>query len=80
MGFASASCERDLHPNGCLTLRRKAQPHDVRLEARDDGLVGQQLFAGEATRLAYASDEAAEGRDSFLEKRDPDWSSFPWLY
>jgi naphthoate synthase len=46
----------------------------------DDGLVGQQLFAGEATRLAYASDEAAEGRDAFLEKRDPDWSNFPWHY
>ena len=46
----------------------------------DDGLVGQQVFAGEATRLAYASDEAQEGRDSFLEKRDPDWSSFPWHY
>ena len=46
----------------------------------DDGLVGQQLFAGEATRLAYASDEAAEGRDSFLEKRDPDWSAFPYHY
>ncbi|HWE56745.1 MAG TPA: 1,4-dihydroxy-2-naphthoyl-CoA synthase [Acidimicrobiales bacterium] len=46
----------------------------------DDGLVGQQVFAGEATRLAYASDEAAEGRDAFLEKRDPDWSGFPWHY
>ena len=46
----------------------------------DDGLVGQQLFAGEATRLAYMTDEAAEGRDAFLEKRDPDWSSFPWHY
>src|SRR4051794_12263372 len=46
----------------------------------DDGLVGQQVFAGEATRLAYASDEAAEGRDAFLEKRDPDWSSFPWHF
>jgi len=46
----------------------------------DDGLVGQQVFAGEATRLAYMTDEAAEGRDSFLEKRNPDWSSFPWLY
>jgi naphthoate synthase len=46
----------------------------------DDGLVGQQVFAGEATRLAYMTDEAAEGRDSFLEKRDPDWSAFPWLY
>ena len=46
----------------------------------DDGLVGQQLFAGEATRLAYGTDEAAEGRDSFLEKRAPDWSPYPWLY
>jgi naphthoate synthase len=46
----------------------------------DDGLVGQQLFAGEATRLAYGTDEAAEGRDAFLERRDPDWSPFPWHY
>ena len=46
----------------------------------DDGLVGQQLFAGEATRLAYGTDEAAEGRDSFLEKRDPDWSPFPYHF
>jgi naphthoate synthase len=43
----------------------------------DDGLVGQQLFAGEATRLAYMTDEAVEGRDAFLEKRAPDWSRFP---
>jgi naphthoate synthase len=46
----------------------------------DDGLVGQQLFAGEATRLAYMTDEAVEGRDAFLEKRDPDWSPYPWHY
>jgi naphthoate synthase len=46
----------------------------------DDGLVGQQLFAGEATRLAYGTDEAVEGRDAFLEKRSPDWSPFPWHY
>jgi naphthoate synthase len=46
----------------------------------DDGLIGQQLFAGEATRLAYGTDEAAEGRDAFLEKRPPDWSPFPWHY
>ena len=46
----------------------------------DDGLVGQQIFAGEATRLAYGTDEAAEGRDSFLEKRDPDWSAYPWHF
>ena len=48
------------------------------LNATDDGLVGQQVFAGEATRLAYGSDEAREGRDAFLEKRPPDWSPFPW--
>ncbi len=48
--------------------------------AIDDGLVGQQLFAGETTRLAYMTDEAQEGRDQFLEKRDPDWSPFPWYY
>ncbi|MGA9747531.1 MAG: 1,4-dihydroxy-2-naphthoyl-CoA synthase [Nocardioides sp.] len=46
----------------------------------DDGLVGQQLFAGETTRLAYMTDEAVEGRDSFLEKREPDWSGYPWYY
>ncbi|MEY2935781.1 MAG: hypothetical protein RL033_6530 [Pseudomonadota bacterium] len=46
----------------------------------DEGLVGQQLFAGEATRLAYASEEAREGRDAFLEKRRPDFAKFPWHY
>ncbi len=46
----------------------------------DDGLVGQQLFAGEATRLAYGTDEAKEGRDAFLEKRDQDYSNFPWHF
>ena len=48
--------------------------------AVDDGMVGQQLFAGEATRLAYGTDEAVEGRDSFLEKREPDWSPYPWQF
>lgn len=46
----------------------------------DDGLVGQQLFAGEATRLAYGTEEAVEGRNSFVEKRDRDFSKFPWHY
>ncbi|MHA6693865.1 1,4-dihydroxy-2-naphthoyl-CoA synthase [Homoserinimonas sp. A520] len=48
--------------------------------AVDDGLVGQQVFAGEATRLAYGTDEAVEGRDSFLQKREPDWSPYPWQF
>jgi naphthoate synthase len=46
----------------------------------DDGLVGQQVFAAEATRLAYGTTEAEEGRDAFLERRDPDWSAHPWHY
>jgi naphthoate synthase len=46
----------------------------------DDGLVGQQLFAGEATRLAYGTAEAEEGRDAFLERRPRDFSKFPWHY
>ncbi len=48
--------------------------------AVDDGIAGQQLFAGETTRLAYGTDEAVEGRDAFLEKREPDWSPFPYYY
>ncbi|AYF98099.1 1,4-dihydroxy-2-naphthoyl-CoA synthase [Protaetiibacter intestinalis] len=50
------------------------------MNAVDDGMVGQQVFAGEATRLAYGTDEAAEGRDAFLEKRDPDWGPYPWHF
>lgn len=46
----------------------------------DDGLVGQQLFAGEATRLAYGTDEAVEGRDAFLAKRPPEFDRFPWAF
>jgi naphthoate synthase len=46
----------------------------------DDGLVGQQLFAGEATRMAYGTDEAVEGKEAFLEKREPNWSPFPWYF
>ncbi|WP_174769527.1 1,4-dihydroxy-2-naphthoyl-CoA synthase [Persicimonas caeni] len=46
----------------------------------DDGLVGQQLFAGEATRLGYGTEEAKEGRDAFVEKRPQDFSKFPWHY
>jgi len=50
------------------------------LNLPDDGLAGQQVFAGEATRLAYMTDEAVEGRDAFLAKRPPDWSAFPYYF
>ena len=46
----------------------------------DDGIAGQQAFAGEATRLAYMTEEAQEGRDSFLEHRPANWSSFPYYF
>ncbi len=48
--------------------------------AADDGMVGQQVFAGEATRLAYMTDEAQEGRDAFLEGREPDFDDVPWYF
>ena len=47
---------------------------------QDDGMVGQQLFMGGAARLAYATDEAEEGRKAFLEKRKPNFKKFPWRY
>ena len=50
------------------------------MNAVDEGIVGQQVFAGEATRLAYATDEAVEGRDAFLGKREPDWAPYPWHF
>ncbi|MFM8927486.1 MAG: 1,4-dihydroxy-2-naphthoyl-CoA synthase, partial [Rhodoluna sp.] len=77
----------DLEKEGVLWAKEilSKSPQAIRLlkyamNMVDDGLVGQQLFAGEATRLAYGTEEALEGRDSFLEKRDPDWSRFPWHF
>lgn len=60
-------------------------PQSIRMlkysfNAIDDGMVGQQILAGEATRLAYGTAEAAEGRDAFLQKREPNWSAFPWHF
>ncbi|MFZ1381285.1 MAG: 1,4-dihydroxy-2-naphthoyl-CoA synthase [Scrofimicrobium sp.] len=68
----------------CRTVATKS-PQAIRMlkyafNLADDGLAGQQMFAGEATRLAYMTDEAREGRDAFLEHRDPDWSDFPYHY
>ena len=59
----------------------RAADAEVRVQPRSTtAWSGQQVFAGEATRLAYMTDEAVEGRDAFLEKRDPDWSPFPWYF
>ena len=60
-------------------------PQSIRMlkysfNAIDDGMVGQQILAGEATRLAYGTAEAVEGRDAFLQKREPNWSAFPWHF
>jgi naphthoate synthase len=75
----------ELEPTGIAWAERilTQSPTAIRMlkfafNAVDDGLVGQQVFAGEATRLAYGTAEAAEGRDAFLEKRNPDWNPFPW--
>ena len=47
--------------------------------AETDGLAGIQELAGQATHLFYRTDEAVEGRNAFLEKRDPDFSETGWL-
>jgi len=86
MGAVNAVvAHEDLEPTAIEWARRvmTKSPTAIRmvkfaLNASDDGMVGQQIFAGEATRLAYGGDEAVEGRDAFLDKRDPDWSPFPW--
>jgi naphthoate synthase len=88
MGMANAVVPHEELENTALEWAREINsksPTAMRMlkfafNAVDDGLVGQQIFAGEATRLAYGTDEAQEGRDSFLEKREQDFSKFPWHY
>ena len=79
-----ADLEREALRVGAARSTARARPAQRMLKYAfnliDDGLVGQQVFAGEATRLAYMTDEAVEGRDQFLEKREPDWSPFPWYF
>jgi naphthoate synthase len=82
-----AVAHKDLEQVGVewATEIMKKSPTSIRMlkyamNAVDDGLIGQQLFAGEATRLAYATEEAAEGKNAFLEKREPNWSPYPWHF
>src|SRR5213075_2872245 len=83
-GFGSAYLARQVGQKFAREIFFLGDEYDAvtahRMGLVNDGLVGQQLFAGEATRLAYGTDEAAEGRDAFLEKRTPDWSAYPWYY
>ncbi len=88
MGMVNAVVEHDRLEEVGLDWARKVMgksPTSIRMlkyafNLIDDGLVGQQVFAAEATRLAYGTPEAEEGRDAFLERRDPDWSAYPWHY
>src|ERR671911_307810 len=88
MGMVNAVVDHDGLERVGLDWARKVMgksPTSVRMlkyafNLIDDGLVGQQVFAAEATRLAYGTTEAEEGRDAFLDKRVPDWSSYPWHY
>ncbi|HEX4336490.1 MAG TPA: 1,4-dihydroxy-2-naphthoyl-CoA synthase [Polyangiaceae bacterium] len=88
MGMVNASVPHDTLENVALDWGREINsksPTAMRMlkfgfNLADDGLVGQQIFAGEATRLAYGTDEAEEGRDAFLEKRPRDYSRFPWHF
>jgi naphthoate synthase len=88
MGMVNAVVEHDRLEAVGLDWARKVMgksPTSIRMlkyafNLIDDGLVGQQVFAAEATRLAYGTAEAQEGRDAFLERREPDWSAHPWHY
>lgn len=88
MGLANAAVPHDeLEPTAIDWGTRIASksPMAIRMlkyamNAVDDGLVGQQVFAGEATRLGYMTDEAKEGREAFMEGRQPDFSDFPWYF
>ena len=88
MGMANASIPHaDLETEAlkwCREINEKS-PTAIRMlkfafNLTDDGMVGQQVFAGEATRLAYGTEEAKEGKQSFLEKRKKDFTKFPWFY
>ncbi|NBC18435.1 MAG: 1,4-dihydroxy-2-naphthoyl-CoA synthase [Bacteroidetes bacterium] len=88
MGMANAAVAHEeleaMALEWAATINRKS-PMAIRMlkyafNMVDDGMVGQQIFAGEATRLGYMTDEAQEGRDAFLDKRDPDWDAFPWHF
>jgi len=88
MGMVNASVPHDTLESVALDWGREINsksPTAMRMlkfgfNLADDGLVGQQIFAGEATRLAYGTEEAEEGRDAFLEKRPRDYSRFPWHF
>ncbi len=88
MGMVNESIDHDqlevVALEWCETINKKS-PTAIKMlkyafNLTDDGMVGQQLFAGEATRLAYGTAEAQEGRDAFLEKRPQDYSRFPWIF
>jgi len=88
MGTVNRVCDHaNLESDACqwAALINQKSPTAIRMlkyamNLPDDGMVGQQLFAGEATRLAYGTDEAIEGRQAFLEKRPMDYRSFPWAF
>ncbi len=88
MGMVNKVVTHDSLEDECLLWAKKINsksPTAIRmvkfaLNLTDDGMVGQQIFAGEATRLAYGSEEAKEGRDAFLEKRNQNYSKFPYHY
>lgn len=46
------------------------------MNADEDGQAGLQELAGNATMLFYMTEEGQEGRNAFVEKRDPDFSKF----
>jgi naphthoate synthase len=87
MGLVNAVVPlEDLERQGVIWAREVLQhsPTAIRclkaaFNAETDGLAGIQELAGQATHLFYRTSEGQEGRNAFLEKRDPDFSETPWL-
>jgi len=87
MGMVNAVIEHENLENEAFRWAREIvakSPTSIKMlkfafNLADDGMVGQQVFAGEATRLAYMTEEAKEGRDAFLEKRKPDFNNIKWM-
>ncbi len=87
MGLVNAVVPlEDLERQGVAWAREVLQhsPTAIRclkaaFNAETDGLAGIQELAGQATHLFYRTSEGQEGRNAFLEKRDPDFSEAPWL-
>ncbi len=86
MGLINAITKNEnLEDEGVIWAKEilRNSPTSIRIlkasfNAENDGIAGIQELSGYATQLFYGTSEAKEGRDAFLEKRNPDYSDYGW--